>query len=527
MPGPASSASAAPPGSSTLTNPAPPGSSSAASTLPDTPDTNDPAAHHPHPPHHPEHACPTPPAGRAGFDADSDSAHLRYALERIQIRGNERTRERVVLRYIKLKPGDIVDVDDPELELMRYRLLGTGFFKTVDLSLRKGSQRGQVVLVVDVVERNTIVVSNLWMGLSADADTEGNARPLTAYAGAYVAETNLAGTGITLGAGMGFAQDQLALRTRFFDPSFLGTHWMTSATLLYNDALEFYGNRDVLYDDPQNNVQKVQDYATVRYHRFGGNVGFGRDVSMPFQAWVDYRLERIDATLPLAASHRRGLDTEPIDFGLNPGLSVLSTVRTTVRYDTRDSPILPTRGSRTTLEAEVSLTPLGSDYPYQKYTLSTSKWFELPWDHVVRMGFFGGAIVGRAPIYERFYVGDFSDLLPSRMLGLNTDRRPPPNFLGTDIVEIRYGTYAAELLGEYRIPLYRGTSSVYGVDLFGAAGMYGVASERDLRDPPRGYSGLARVTRGLDFQRRAPDRYERWWVHLRLLECAGLHSCSK
>jgi outer membrane protein assembly factor BamA len=424
---------------------------------------------------------------------------LRYELERIEVRGNLRTRERIVLRYVKLEPGAIVDVDDPELELMRYRLLGTGFFQRVSLSLRKGSQRGRVVLIIDVVERNTIVVSDLWMGLSADADTQGNARPLTAYAGADVAETNLGGTGITLGAGMGFAQDQLALRTRFFDPSFLGTDWMASASLLYNDALEFYGNRDVLYDDPSNAIAKVQDYAVVRYRRFGGMVGTGRDLSVAVQAWLDYRLERIDATLPLAASHRRGRDVEPIEFGLNRGLSVLSTARMTLQYDTRDTPILPTRGSNTTLVAEVSLTPLGSDYPYQKYTVNTSRWFELPWEHVIRAGFFGGAIVGRAPIYERFYVGDFSDLLPSRMLGLNMDRRPPPNLLGTDIVEIRYGTYAAKVLGEYRIPLYRGSSAVYGVDLFGAAGVYGVASERDLTDPPRGYSGLARVPVDLTF----------------------------
>jgi len=392
-----------------------------------------------------------------------------------------------------------VDVEDPELDLMRYRLLGTGFFQRVNLSLRKGTERGRVVLVIDVVERNTIVVSDLWMGLSADADTKGKARPLTAYAGAYASETNLAGTGITLGGGMGFADNQLALRTRFFDPSFLGTQWMTSATLLYNNALEFYGNRDVLYDDPSNAIEKVQDFATVRYERFGGNLGVGRDLSVPLQAWLDYRLERVDATLPLAASHQRGLDVEPIEFGLNRGLSVLSTLRTTLRYDTRDSPILPTKGSQTTLAAEVSLTPFGSDYPYQKYTVETSRWLELPWDHVVRAGFFGGVISGRAPIYERFYVGDFSDFLPNRMLGLNTDRRPPPNFLGTDIVEIRYGTYAAKVAGEYRIPLYRGSSSVYGVDLFGAAGVYGVASERDLQDPPRGYSGMARMPVDLTF----------------------------
>ena len=415
------------------------------------------------------------------------------------MRGNQRTRRSVVLRYLKIRPGDVVDVDDPEWKLVQYRLLGTGFFQRVNLSLRRGSRQGKVILVLDVVERNTIVVGELWMGLSADADTDGNARPLTAYAGADVAETNLGGTGITVGAGMEFAQEQLALRGRFFDPSAFGSQWMTAATLLYNNAYEFYGSRGVLYDDRFNVAPRLVDYAVVRYRRLGGTVGAGRDLSASWQAWFDARLDRIDATLPLAASHRRGLDIEPIDFGLRRGMSLLSTVRLTLQYDTRDSPILPSRGSRSNLSAEASLRPLGSDYPFHRYTAETSRWFELPWKHVVRVGLFGGAIVGQAPIFERFYVGDFSDLLPSRMLGLNVDRRPPPDFLDTAIVEVRYGNYAAKLSGEYRIPLYRGSKSVYGVDAFGSCGMYAVASERDLRDPPRGYSGIQRIPVDLTF----------------------------
>jgi outer membrane protein insertion porin family len=426
--------------------------------------------------------------------------HLRYLLESIEVRGNSRTSARVVHRYINLHPGDVLDVDNPELELTRYRLLGTGFFQRVQLSLRKGSRRGNVVLVVEVAERNTIVVNDLWMGLSADADTHGNARPLTAYAGADVAETNLAGTGITLGAAMGFAQQQLAIRTRFFDPAFLGSSWMTSATLLYNDARDFYGNRDVLYDDPSNATERVQDFAIVRYKRGGGAIGVGHDLGVSAQLWFDYRLERISASLPLAASHMRGLDREPIEFGFNRGLSVLSTLRGTFVYDTRDSPILPTRGTHSTLAGDVSLSPLGSSYPYQKITLNVSKWWQLNrWKHVIRLQLFAGAIGGYAPLYERFYVGDLSDLLPDRMLDLNTDRRPSPNFFKTDIAEVRYGQYAAKLQGEYRIPLYRGQRSVYGVDLFGSAGLYALSTARDLSDPPRGYRGFGKVPLDITF----------------------------
>ena len=89
--------------------------------------------------------------------------------------------------------------------------------------------------------------------------------------------------------------------------------------------------------------------------------------------------------------------------------------------------------------------------------------------------------------------------MPDRVLDLNFDRRTAPNYLNTDIVEVRYGDYAAKLQGEYRIPIYRGHRSVYGVDLFGAAGVYGVASYRDLTDPPRGYHGMRAVPIDLTF----------------------------
>ena len=70
-----------------------------------------------------------------------------------------------MLRYVKFRPGDVLDVEDPEIELVRYRLLGTGFFATVQLSLRKGEKRGGAVLVIDMVERNTLILQNLFLGI--------------------------------------------------------------------------------------------------------------------------------------------------------------------------------------------------------------------------------------------------------------------------------------------------------------------------------------------------------------------------
>ncbi len=439
----------------------------------------------------PGQTCPCPsqePGPRAGLVTQS----VRYTLEGVEVRGNTRTRAQVVLRYVPFKRGDVFDVDDPEVELSRYRLLGTGFFRDVQFSLRKGSARGLVVLVIDVVERNTIVINDVRMGISADADTHGNRRPLTAYGAIDVAETNLLGTGITLGSAMAVAEEQLALRVRFLDPAFLGSSWMTSGTLLYNNARDFFGNAHVLKDDPTGTSSSQS--AVVNYTRFGGSLGVGRDLSISTQFWLYYRLETLEASYPLEASHLRGFRTEPIDFDIIRGRSVLSTLRATLEHDTRDHPFLPTRGWHASVTAEVGLLPAGSDYDYQRAEVQASHWWRLPWhEHVLRLEVFAGAIAGNAPFFEQYYVGDFSDFLPSRILGVNFDRRPAPNFLGTDIVEVRYGKYAFKVAGEYRIPLFRGHHSIYGIDFFASMGIYGVAGTRDITSPPVGYSGLAKV----------------------------------
>jgi outer membrane protein assembly factor BamA len=440
-------------------------------------------------------ASPGSPAERASTADNSieEQGALKYALDDIEVRGNSKTRSRVVLRYVPFRPGDIFDVDDPRVELTRYRLLGTGFFLDVQLSLRKGKLRGHVVLIVEVVERNTLVVNDLWMGLAATANTVGQALPLTAYAGVDAAETNLAGTGMTLGAAAGIAHDQYALRLRFFDPSlFLGSQWMTSGTLLFNHANDFFGNHHVGFTNPlQFGIDS--SVAVLQYERFGGTVGFGRDLSVTTQFWVNYRLERISAHVPITANDVRGIgsgaEREPIDFDIERDKSVLSTISATVQHDTRDKPILPTRGWFASVTTEVSLSPLGSDYPYARIDALASKWWKLPWEHVLRLRLFGGVISGKAPSFERYYIGDLSDFRASRVLGLNVERRLAPNFLHTDVGEVRYGDYAAKLDAEYRIPLYRGTRAVYGIDLFARAGFYFIAGQRDITHPPPGYSG--------------------------------------
>jgi outer membrane protein assembly factor BamA len=441
-----------------------------------------------------EPARPEPARPAAGAED-----RVRYTLQDVELRGNTRTAAKVILRQVRFKPGDVLDVADPEIELTRYRLLGTGFFSTVQLSLRKGSRRGTAVLVIAVAERNTLVVQNLWLGVAADEDTSGSSKPLSAFVGLQVAETNLLGTGIALGAGVGLAADQLALRAHVYDPAFAGTSWSGLLSVLYADARDFFGNRSVRFESPLLDQKEVTDYAVVAYKRFGATLGTGHALSATSTFQLEYHLEQVTATVPTAASHLRGNTREPIDFSIRPGKSVLSTLRASLTYDTRDTPLLTRRGLLAMATLTAGVPPLGSDYGYARVELAAQRWWELPWKHVVRASFFAGGIAGNAPFFEKFYVGDFTDLLPDRVLDLAPDRRQPPNLLDTDIIEVRYGDFAAKVEGEYRIPIYAGRSSVYGIDLFGSFGFWGVASRRDLTDPPSGYRGFRRVPLDLTY----------------------------
>jgi outer membrane protein assembly factor BamA len=268
---------------------------------------------------------------------------------------------------------------------------------------------------------------------------------------------------------------------------------MTSATFVFNDARDFFGNAAVRYSDP-GQLDRRTEHAVARYQRLGGALGVGRDLSSATQMWLHYRLENVDASYPLQASHAIGENNiEPINFDIIRGESVLSTLRTTLQLDTRDHPFLPTSGWLVSATAELGMPPLGSDYTYQRSDIHASHWWQLPRQHVFRLELFAGAISGDAPFFEQYYVGDFSDFLPSRVLGVNFDRRPPPNFLGTQIVEVRYGQYAAKLGAEYRLPLYRGRRSIFGIDLFASAGMYSVFSDRHVTSPVPGYEAAARI----------------------------------
>src|SRR5688572_30443433 len=85
-------------------------------------------------------------------------------IERIDITGNTATQDDIIRRALPIAPGDVLHATDKRLRNARFKVLALGFFRDVTFAMNKGSQRGNVVIRVDVVERGTFVLNRLWFG---------------------------------------------------------------------------------------------------------------------------------------------------------------------------------------------------------------------------------------------------------------------------------------------------------------------------------------------------------------------------
>jgi outer membrane protein insertion porin family len=110
-----------------------------------------------------------------------------------------------------------------------------------------------------------------------------------------------------------------------------------------------------------------------------------------------------------------------------------------------------------------------------------SSWYHPVGRHVLGIHGFAGALFGDAPYFERFFVGDLNLLLPPRALGLNFSTLSSRDFLGTSVGSHRYDSFAARLLVEYAVPLWRRRGFFYRGDAFAAFGAFALASLDDLR----------------------------------------------
>jgi outer membrane protein insertion porin family len=444
--------------------------------------------------------------------AVTSPAPLRYFLEKVEIRGNDTTRAAAIRNYVPIKSGDLLDVAAPSVEAIRWRLMGTGWFSGVKLSLERGSRRGWVILVIEVRERNTVVVTGVVAGVAkAVRRSSSTSTDLIPYGGMGIAENNLLGLGIGLSAAGVYSAPQQGLELRFSDPMFLKSEFSLNGRLFFNNARDFFGRVEKTKvsiscpeptgDTPEECDPDVQaKTAVVIYKRVGLGIGTGRDLSASVRYTLDWQGELVHVTsMPQAASTQRGSEVVPIDFSIDDDWSTVSSVHFGLVFDRRNDPSLPSRGALVTFDSRIGSGIIGSRYDFARLESTARQWFRLPWGHVLSPGVFAGMVFGYSPFFYRFYASDLSDLIPSRVLELNLDHRGPHNLLGTSIKEMRMADLAAKLDLEYSLTAYKGGGGIQQIQAYARAGIYALSNIRDVRVAIQGYHGWTLLPVDLTF----------------------------
>jgi outer membrane protein insertion porin family len=222
------------------------------------------------------------PRGDRNFEAHTVSITFaidegpRTYIERINVRGNTRTRDYVIRREFDISEGDAYNralVDRAER-----RLKNLDFFKSVKISTEPGSSNDRVILIVDLEEKSTGDFS-ISGGYST---TDG------ALAEVSISERNFLGRGLFAKASVTYGQYARGASLSFVEPYLLD----------YRVALGL----DVSYRE-----QLANDYISYGTRTLGFSPRLGFALSEELSLQVRYSLYQQSITLPTALDNCNNL----------------------------------------------------------------------------------------------------------------------------------------------------------------------------------------------------------------------------
>jgi outer membrane protein insertion porin family len=229
----------------------------------------------------------------------------RVYIERIDISGNVRTKDRVIRREFRVAEGDAFNA--ALVRRSRQRLDDLGYFNTVTVSSNPGSTPDKAVINVAIEEKATGELT-LGGGYSTDAG---------ALLNIGLRERNLIGTGVDAGISAIVAQRRLQGDLNITDPYFLDRNLVGTFNLFA----------------VQNNNQNVAQYAERRY---GGSASLGYEISEHLrQSWTYALVQRTVYNVQAGAS---------IYVQEQAGTTLLSQISQNLALDYRDSKLDPKSG---------------------------------------------------------------------------------------------------------------------------------------------------------------------------------------
>jgi outer membrane protein insertion porin family len=264
-------------------------------------------------------------------------------IERIEIRGNDRTRDYVIRREFDVSEGDAFN--QVLIQRAKKRLEALDYFEKVDISTVPGSEPDQVVLVVDVVEKSTGEFS-IGAGYSTGGETAGPSVE------GSIAERNFLGRGQYIKVSAGGGKNSRDYSLSFTEPYFLGRRIAAGFDIF----------------------QQTRNYDKYDSETLGATVRFGLPITDNISTQLAYNIAQEKYKLDNGCDDTPHDGVPDADCKISPAIVegidespwIKSSVSLGLVYNTIDDMKSPHAGIYATTTAEVA--GLGGDAKFVKLT---------------------------------------------------------------------------------------------------------------------------------------------------------------
>ena len=312
------------------------------------------------------------------LDQEEKLVHLTYKIEkgvkaninRIEIAGNTKTRDKVIRRELKIAEGDLYNAT--RLRRSRERVKRTGYFKEVDFAASPTEKKELIDLGIRVDEAE--------MGRLEFGAGYGNVTGVVGSVG--ISHGNLFGFGYKAYLNAEVGENVMNFKVGFTDPRFLDTP-ISIGFDAYNETFE---------------------YNTYDADVTGGAIRIGREITDVIRVDLSYLFEKvkiynIDDQASTSIKSQRGTTTT-------------SKAALTLTRNTIDNLYNPTRGSEIWVSGAIA--GLGGDNYFYSVKGGASWFHPIIGDLVLHLNGQIGIIRGYndtdVPLQEKFYVGGINTM---------------------------------------------------------------------------------------------------------------------
>jgi outer membrane protein insertion porin family len=331
----------------------------------------------------------SPPIGAQPVDSTQS-----LIAEKIELVGNSKTRRAVILRYLTFRVGEPINAE--VIEESYQRLSQTNFFKEVTFYTRPGSEKGQVVVVIEVKERR-----------GPYFQLEGGHSDLNGwyFVPASLRFDNLFGRGNYFGLRL-FLGDRISkISVRYRNPNLFDQNAVLDVEL-------FGGGQEFIHYFGSARASQNVEFGGLRF-RVAGSQGLAKYLFFAYRAETyepkpTARLTDTDSTLTVL----------PADIADDLEKTKVGAFSVGLYADFRDNPTYPLKGFWGALSGELAHPEVGSEIRFYKITLD-GRFFQRIFGRQVFAFHVKAAYTNRdAPFYERFYLGGANSLrgYPDRRL---------------------------------------------------------------------------------------------------------------